>query len=481
MAMDAQLWNTLAGRLAPVRNEKRRLISRRRLLQSSVGLPSLSLVEFLRLRSQAAANSANSRGFGRAKSCIVLFCWGGMSHLDSFDPKPQAPAETRGEFQTISTATPDLHLSEHLPNTARRTGRLAIVRSVRHLNSGYGKGMYWNMTGHAPPEPASPVNLPPSRSDWPSLGAMVSQFRKAPRNLPGAVQLPYQITNEHSLLAGQLGGWLGIAADPLIIRTPIGTPFRGKKYDAGGAAPLVTPTANNADVLRHRRGLLKQLERPPSRSVKTDSYDLFRERAFELLVSPRVRQAFDLEREPARIKRAYGNHICGQSVLLARRLIEAGVSIVTVMCAFDNLSDPMADHWDTHHDNFNRMKKTMLPLFDRVFPALIDDLDERDRLDETLIVIMGDFGRTPKINGAVGRDHHPYCYSVAFAGGEIRGGQVHGSSDAIGEYPKRAPCGPHDLHATVFHALGIPLHSELRDQLNRPQYVCDHGRPLPLF
>ena len=158
-----------------------------------------------------------------------------------------------------------------------------------------------------------------------------------------------------------------------------------------------------------------------------------------------------------------------------------GVPIVTVMCAFDNLSDSMADHWDTHHDNFNRMKKTMLPLFDRVFPALVDDLQQRGRLDETLIVIMGDFGRTPRINASGGRDHHPYCYSVAFAGGGIRGGQLHGSSDAIGAYPGSSPCGPHDVHATVFHALGIPLDSELRDQLDRPHSVCDLGRPLPLF
>ena len=154
---------------------------------------------------------------------------------------------------------------------------------------------------------------------------------------------------------------------------------------------------------------------------------------------------------------------------------------MTVMCAFDNLSDPLAEHWDTHSNNFNRLKHTMLPLFDRVFPALLDDLESRGQLDETLVVVIGDFGRTPKINGKVGRDHHPYCYSVVFAGGGIRGGQVYGASDAIGAYPARLPCAPHDLHATVFHALGIPLLSELQDQLDRPRYLCDAGQPLPLF
>ena len=455
-------------------------LSRRRLLRTSCGLLGLPLADFLAHRELAASTPQGRFGPGKAKSCIVLFCWGGMSHHDTFDPKPDAPAETRGEFETIQTATPGLFVSENLPNTARRTDWLAVVRSVHHLNSGHGKGMYWNMTGHAPPQPASPQNLPPSRADWPSLGAMVSQFRRAPRNLPGAVQLPYQITNEHSMLAGQMAGWLGMQADPLVVRTPRGTPFRGKKYDAGGA-PLEIPSGDDAQALSNRRKLLEQLEDPLGRCAAIATYNLFRERAFDLLVSPHVRRAFDLDIEPARVKEAYGDHIFGQSVLLARRLIEAGVPIATVMCGFDNLSDSMAEHWDTHHNNFNRLKSTMLPLFDRIFPALLDDLEERGMLDETLIVVIGDFGRTPKINAAAGRDHHPYCYSVAFAGGGIRGGQVHGSSDSIGAYPKSSACGPHDLHATVFHALGIPLDSELRDQLNRPHLVCSQGQSLPLF
>ena len=458
-----------------------RAVSRRRLLATGCGMWGLSLSDALRLESLSAASQQGPFGPGRAKSCIVLFCWGGMSHLETFDPKPSAPAETRGEFSTIATATPGLRIGEHLPNTARCTERLAIVRSVHHLNTGHGKGMYWNMTGHPPPQPVSPVNLPPSRSDWPSLGAVVSQFRPSPASFPGAVQLPYEVTNEHSLLAGQLGGWLGMQADPLIARPLRGTPFRGQKYDAGGAPPWDFPKRDDGLAIVSRRALLSNLERPLGRSAATQSYNLFRQRAFDLLVSPQVRRAFDVQREPEQVQRAYGDHLCGQSVLMARRLIEAGVPIVTVMCAFDNLSDPRAEHWDTHSNNFKRLKQTMLPLFDRVFPALLDDLEARGRLDDTLVVVMGDFGRTPKINGEVGRDHHPYCYSVAFAGGGIRGGQVYGASDAIGAYPAQAPCGPHDLHATVFHALGIPLLSELQDQLGRPRYVCDQGHPLPLF
>ena len=454
--------------------------SRRRLLQAGCGMWGLSLSQSLQLQMLASAARQPGPGTGRAKSCIVLFCWGGMSHLETFDPKPEAPAETRGEFKTIATATPGLWMSEHLPNTARRSEHLAIVRSVHHLNTGHGKGMYWNLTGHPPPQPASPANLPPSRNDWPSLGAMVSQFRKAPSSFPAAIQLPYEVTNEHSLLAGQLGGWLGRQADPMIARPLRGTPFRGKKYDAGVVPPWEFPTQLDERRIHNRRGLLQQLERPFGHST-TDSYNFFRQQAFDLLISPEVRRAFDLQHEPESIHRAYGDHLCGQSVLMARRLIEAGVPIVTVMCAFDNLSDPHAEHWDTHADNFNRLKHTMLPLFDRVFPALLDDLEARGRLDDTLVVVIGDFGRTPKINGAAGRDHHPYCYSVVFAGGGIQGGQVYGASDPIGAYPAQSPCAPHDLHATVFQALGIPLLSELKDQFDRPRYLCDAGQPLPLF
>ena len=247
-------------------------VSRRRLLATGCGTWGLSLTEALQPRNLPAAAQPGAFGAGRAKSCIVLFCWGGMSHLESFDPKPDAPAETRGEFGTIATATPGLRISEHLPNTARCTERLAIVRSVHHLNAGHGKGMYWNMTGHTPPQPASPANLPPSRSDWPSLGAMVSQFRQPPPGFPGAVQLPYEVTNEHSLLAGQLGGWLGMPADPLIVRPPEGTPFRGQKYNAGGAPPWEFPERTDGLAIESRRALLGQLERPLGRSPSTRAY-----------------------------------------------------------------------------------------------------------------------------------------------------------------------------------------------------------------
>jgi uncharacterized protein (DUF1501 family) len=199
-----------------------------------------------------------------------------------------------------------------------------------------------------------------------------------------------------------------------------------------------------------------------------------------MLVNSKVQQAFDLNREPQSVRDLYGEHICGKSALLARRLTDVGVPIVTVICAAGDLNGAAGDHWDTHGDNFNRLKNTMLPTFDRAASALIGNLADCGRLDETLVVVMTEFGRTPKINRGAGRDHYPNCYSVVLSGGGIRGGQVYGSSDRIGAEPADKPCTPADLHATIFHALGIPADSQLSDQLGRPLALCD-GRSLPLF
>jgi uncharacterized protein (DUF1501 family) len=202
--------------------------------------------------------------------------------------------------------------------------------------------------------------------------------------------------------------------------------------------------------------------------------------ASDVLLSPRVQAAFNLDLEPVQVRQAYGDHLCGQSVLLARRLTEAGVPAVTVICAAGDLNGSAGDHWDTHGNNFNRLKNELLPPLDRAASNLLSDLAERGRLDETLVVLLTEFGRTPRINGGAGRDHFPNCYSVALAGGGIRGGQVFGSSDRLGAAPLDQPCGPHDLHATIFHALGIPADAHLHDNLGRSFPLCD-GRILPLF
>ncbi len=460
------------------------LFSRRRWLHMAAGGLGFSLPGYLGLKQQAAAATTKP---ARAKRCIVLYCWGGISHIDTWDPKPDASAEIRGEFQPIETAAPGVRFGAHMPLLAKQADKLAVIRSIHHGCTAHGKGMYWNMTGHAPPQPEAAVNLPPSHADWPSLGSMVAKARgknadletsASPKSgVPPAVRLPYPLVDNSTLQAGEYGGWLGRRYDPIVVRTPGGTPFGGVSRDLG------SPVLNMAEGidrrrLTSRRVLLKDLER--GRKPEDQPFDFFRQLAMDMLLSRRVREAFDLDREPERVRAAFGDHICGRSILLARRLTEVGVPMVTVCCAAGDLNGSRGDHWDTHRDNFNRLKKTMLPALDKPAAALLDDLAERGLLDETLVVFLTEFGRTPKINRSAGRDHYPHAYSVALAGGGIRGGQVYGSSDSLGAHPDKLPCGPDDLHATIFRAMGIPLDTHATDHLGRPRLLTD-GAALPVF
>ncbi len=456
-------------------NRPNPLPSRRKLLGTSLGLLGYSLTDWYAMRSAIAAE----RRPRKAKSCLILFAWGGMSHLETWDPKPDAPREYRGEFGTIPTATPGLHIGEHLPHLAKQTERMAIVRSMHHGSSGHGKAMYWNFTGHAPPQEGLAANLPPSGEDWPSILSVVSKFRNAPRGLPPAIRLPYPLVDNGTLQAGEYAGWLGAKHNPIVIRTPQGTEFGGVSRDLG-ASRIDPREAIDRERLRARLGLLGRLQQSVGSGEALELSGHFHELATDLLTSPQVREAFDLGRERQRVHDQFGQHICGQSILLARRLIEAGVPIVTVACSAGDLNGSVGDHWDTHAQNFKRLKDTMLPAYDRPVAALLDDLSERGLLDETLVVMLTEFGRTPKINGAAGRDHFPNCYSIALAGGGVQGGQVYGSSDAIGSEPASLACTPADLHATIFEALGIPHQTTIHDRLGRP-FPISNGTPLPLF
>jgi hypothetical protein len=455
------------------------LPTRRRLLTScGAGLLGLSLPTYLGLRAQAAATRHSGNGFGRAKSCIVLFCWGGVSHLDTWDPKPDAPAEVRGEFRPIATSVPGTRVGEHMPLLARQMHRLAVIRSVHHSCTAHGKGMYWNVTGHPPPQPQVVENRSPSTRDWPNLGSMVARLRRSPRGLPGAVQLPYPLVDNNTLQAGDGPGWLGQKYAPVVLRPDRGRPYGGVSRDLG---TLVLQPAQGTDSerIRGRAELARQLEMPLGATSGAGGHQQFRDLAVDLLTSERVRATLDLDREDPRVREKYGDHLCGTSVLTARRLVEAGVPLVTVVCAAGDLNNAVGDHWDTHSDNFNRLKKALLPPLEQASSALLEDLAARGLLDQTLVVWLTEFGRTPKISGK-GRDHYPFCYSVALAGGGVRGGQSYGSSDRIGAFPHDAPCEPNDLHATIFHALGIPLDSTLQDNQGRPLALTD-GAPLPLF
>lgn len=447
--------------------------SRRQLLATSIGLGGLALPGFLQM--QSSASRGEGVGSGRAKSCIIVFCWGGMSHHESWDVKPDAPVEVRGEFAPIATAVPGIQIGEHLPLVARHADKLAIVRSMHHDDSAHGRGMYWMLTGHRPPRAG---NIPPMRNDWPSLPAVVSKLRAAPRGVPSAVRLPYPLVDNNTLQAGEYGGWLGVKYDPIVLRTPRGKPFEGVSRSLGSEV-LELGDVDFARIEARQR-LRSQVDQPIGQSSDFQDFRHFHELANDILLGSAVKQAYDLDREDPRIRESYGDHIGGQSMLLARRLTEAGVPVVQVCCAAGDLNGASGDMWDTHGDNFNRLKNRLLPVFDRGFAALLADLEQRGTLSETLVVMLTDFGRTPRINSSAGRDHYPSVYSIVFAGGGIRGGQVYGSSDHLGAFPSTQPCGPPDAHATIFQALGISPRAELRDPLGRPMPICD-GQVLPLF
>jgi hypothetical protein len=445
--------------------------SRRQLLATSGALGGLSLPAFLQLRTAAANENSAANP---AKACIIVYLWGGMSHLESFDLKPDAPTEIRGEFAPIATAVPGIDISEHLPHIARHTDKLAIVRSIHHDDSAHGRGMYWNLTGHRPPRAG---NIPPTREEWPSIAAVISKLRAAPRGVPAAVRLPYPFVDNNTLQAGEYGGWLGVKYDPILIRTPTGEAFGGVSRNLGSE----TLNLDDVDVNRllERRELRTALQPFGQRETAFDGFEHFHALAEEILSGAAVKRAYDLNQESPKVREMYGPHLGGQSLLLARRLVEAGVPVVQVCCAAGDLNGGAGDMWDTHSDNFNRLKGRLLPVFDRGLSALLQDLTDRGTLGETLVVVLTDFGRTPRINRGAGRDHYPDAYSIAMAGGGIKGGQVSGSTDSQGAFPKSQPCTPPDVHATIYQLLGINPKTELRDHLNRPFPICD-GEALPV-
>jgi hypothetical protein len=443
-----------------------------------LGLGGLALPDLLALRANAAGGASGS---GKAKSCIVLFCWGGISHLDTFDLKPNAPSNIRGTFKEISTAVPGIRIGEHLPGFARTMKHWAIVRSAHHNAPSHRSGAYWNLTGHEPQNLSG--NWPASRKDWPCIGSMIWQAKGAPSNsLPGAVALPYTLY-DGGVANGQDAGFLGLGYDPAVLRPPDkGLKIYNGKSPTSGRINLGLPEGVSRSRLGDRRGLINGFDESRASAIDLEARGVHRsrEQALDMLLSPAVRDAFNLEKEPRKVREKYGMHICGQSVLMARRLTEAGVPVATVYCAAGDLNGSKGSHFDTHADNFNKLKNTMLPPFDQAAATLVEDLKERGRLDETLIVMLTDFGRTPKINGGAGRDHFAGCYSAVFAGGGIQGGQVYGKSTPSGHEPDEKGCGPLDLHATIFQAMGIDTRHILPNPEDLPLAICD-GKPLPLF
>jgi hypothetical protein len=392
------------------------------------------------------------------RSCVLLFYYGGPSHLDSYDPKPDAPAEARGEFRALATAVPGIRVSEHLPRTARLMDRLALVRSLHHPMRNHNSAAAEALTGRTPAGGDQELLTDDPRG-LPTLGSAVSYGLGPRAHLLPYVALPYTIYNVVQL-PGQTAGLLGGAYDRFQVDgDPSNPEFRIAALDAAGD-------------LSGRAALLRQLDQAalPGPATRVAAY---RERALQLLASPAVRRLFDLAAEPPRLRERYGRHRLGQSLLLARRLVEGGVNFVTV---FDGQTNGQDANWDSHEKLFTRHRQLLAPS-DEALSAFVEDLEARGLLGSTLVVAMGEFGRTPKINRSAGRDHWPDCYTAVLAGGGVRGGSVHGASDRLGAYPARDPVTPADVAATIFWRFGIDPATEVRDQTGRPFHLAE-GRPL---
>ena len=427
---------------------------------------------------------------GRAKSCVLVFMEGGPSHIDLWDMKPQAPAEIRGEFRPIATSVPGLQICEHLPRLARQMHHLALVRSVTHGITDHNAGTYYTLTGRYPVD-GSRLIVADRPANFPPFGAVCAKLRPTSQALPAFVHLPELMSNNGVNIAGQSAGFLGAAFDPFVAGDP-----SLPDYEVPGMAPALDVSAPR---LERRDSLVQELDGPLGLTPSEPSLarmNTFYRQAFRLIRSPHARRAFDLSQEPMHVRERYGMdrgsdrdlearqfgglpHL-GQCLLLTRRLIEAGVRLVTV-CTGRRLDQA----WDTHRDHFPLLKRSLCPPFDQAFSALLEDMAQRGLLEETLVVGLGEFGRTPKLGyvtsgaGAApdGRDHWPYCYTALFAGAGISGGALVGSSDRQGAFPSQDPVSPEDIAATIYAALGIDGATEIHDNLSRPHTLCP-GRPI---
>ncbi len=451
--------------------------NRREVLRAgSLGLLGLGWPQLL--QSHVRAEAAGESTFGRAKSCILLFMWGGPAHQDTWDLKPEAPVEIRGEFKPIATRVPGIQICEHLPLLAQRADRLAIVRSLTHTNVDHLTATHYLLTGQPPPAGSDLAN------DWPHVGSVLARLGRGVGPLPPFVSMrptphaendvPRFVEQSH----GQFAGWLGQSYNPLTIDAD---PSHADYHVGDFALPPEISLARLDDRRELLHKVNQQLRRLERNSPAMDQY--YR-RAFELLSSAAGGSAFKLDQEPDAVRDRYGRHPHGQSVLQARRLIERGVPLVTVYWPSEGIKN-VSVYWDTHSRNFVDLKQRLMPPADQAFSALLDDLDVRGLLDETLVVWAGEFGRTPRVGqrnsdagaGADGRDHWPGCFSAVLAGGGIRGGQVYGASDRYAAYPSADAVAPLDLIATVYHLLGVPPELALEDQQGRPLVVCP-GTPI---
>lgn len=412
----------------------------------------------------------------RAKACIVLFMWGGPAHQDTWDLKPGAPAEYRGEFTPIATNVPGVQICEHLPKLARHADKLAILRAMTHNDVNHLTATSFLLTGRGLPRPGASLH-----EDWPSYGSVLARLGRGQGALPPFVSMMPKVPNGSPRFVeqshGQGAGWLGPVFDPLRIDEDASKPdYHVGEFSLRAEVPL--------SRTQRRRELLGKLDAQRQKLAEVAA-EAHQERAFSLLANRKAIEAFDLTKEPLKVRERYGMNIHGQAVLQARRLVEAGVPLVTVFWQNDGITN-VSVYWDTHNRNFIDLKTRLCPTTDQAFTALIEDLHSRGMLDETLIVWTGEMGRTPRVAQSVpggagagrdGRDHWPNVFTSVLCGGGIKGGVVHGASDRYAAYPAANPTTPADLAATVYHCLGVDPGTLLVDRLNRPMTLCE-GEPI---
>ena len=438
--------------------------SRREILRiGSLAPLGLSLPSLLAAGDTLTTSSAS--GFGSAKRCLMLFMWGGPAHQDMWDLKPDAPENIRGEFRPIETAVPGIEIGDHLPHLAKHTDKMALIRSVTHSDNNHSTSAHWMLTGHK--HRLSAENFGASQTDFPHIGSVISKLTPAHASLPTFVSLPEVIaTTAGAVVPGQNGGRLGKQHDPFRIdEHPDKPDFE--------VPTLALPSDMQPLRVTARRNLLESFNAARhdlDKARQIGAMHAYQQRAADLITSSRARQAFDLASESEKDKGRYGKQTFGQSVLLARRLLEAGVKLVTVYWHRDK---PGVDTtWDTHKDNFNQLKDRLIPQIDQPLSCLLEDLSDRGMLDDTLVLWNSEFGRTPKVNKNAGRDHWGACNTVWMAGGGVPGGQVYGSSDKHAAYPASDPVAPADVAATVYHLLGISPHATIHDREDRPHTIA---------
>ncbi|MFM8274054.1 MAG: DUF1501 domain-containing protein, partial [Gemmata sp.] len=446
-----------------------------------LGAGGLALPALFQARASAAPPSLAQpqAAAGSADSCIFIFLWGGPPQQDTWDLKPDAPEGIRSPFKPINTNVPGIQVCDQMPLFAKHADKVAFVRSLSHADNNHEPSVYHMMTGRKDPTLVSPRN-PRRRSHPPNFASAVSYF--APQTeIPATVTVPRPVGHDGVTYAGTYAGFLGPRYDPL-------ERLAANKSNEPAAHPDVLPPDVSATRLQAREGLLKMLQGQDARLQKTGGSDLdeFRGQAMRMIAAPKVREAFALEKEPAKLRDHYGRNEYGESFLLARRLVESGVKVVSVIWLYIMPNGGVANVWDNHGGTaglggitgYAMLKeKYCLPPLDRALAALLADLSDRGLLERTLVAVAGEFGRTPKINAQQGRDHWGAAQTALFAGGGVRGGQVYGRTDKQAAYPTDNPVSPDDFLATIYHAMGVDPAAMIPDRENRPHRLCD-GKPV---